>query len=147
MTSLPENPYLDEVFAGVYDVQWPPPEAGEVDIPLLLDYAAAQGGPVLELACGTGRVVLPLARAGHLVTGIDSSPQMLAQARAKLAPEPEEVRQRVTLVHGDMRDFHRELLYLLEQCGFRVVERFGGWDREPFNEKAQRQILVAAKIG
>jgi len=46
---------------------------------------------VLELGCGTGRVLLPLARAGHDVTGIDASAAMLARCRAKLAREPASV--------------------------------------------------------
>jgi SAM-dependent methyltransferase len=59
---------------------------------------------VLELGCGTGRLTLPLARAGHRVIGVDLSPAMLTRARAKLAGEPEEVRGRVTLLEGDVRD-------------------------------------------
>jgi SAM-dependent methyltransferase len=58
---------------------------------------------VLELACGEGRITLPLARAGFQVTGVDSSPQMLDRLRAHLDHEPEAVRRRVTLVQGDMR--------------------------------------------
>jgi SAM-dependent methyltransferase len=59
---------------------------------------------VLELGCGTGRLTLPLARAGHRVIGVDLSPAMLTRARAKLAGEPDEVRGRVTLLEGDVRD-------------------------------------------
>src|SRR2546422_1167835 len=60
---------------------------------------------VLELGCGTGRVLLPLARAGHDVTGIDASAAMLARCRAKLAREPASVRDRVALYEGDVRAF------------------------------------------
>ena len=45
--------------------------------------AAAGGGPILELGCGTGRVLLPLARAGYEITGLDLSAQMLERCRAK----------------------------------------------------------------
>jgi SAM-dependent methyltransferase len=54
------------------------------DLPLYLALARRYGGPVLELACGTGRLVLPLAAAGFDVVGLDRSPAMLALARAKL---------------------------------------------------------------
>ncbi|MFH1566390.1 MAG: class I SAM-dependent methyltransferase, partial [Gemmatimonadota bacterium] len=65
----------------------------------------ACGGPVLELGCGTGRVLLPVARAGVAVTGLDVSEGMLAVCRRHLAAEPEEVQARVALHRGDMRDF------------------------------------------
>ena len=41
------------------------------------------GGPVLALACGTGRVGIPIARLGIAVTGLDIAPGMLEQARRK----------------------------------------------------------------
>ncbi len=65
--------------------------------------AVEAGGPVVELACGTGRLTLPLARRlaglGQTMTGLDNSPAMLARARAKAAGIA------VTLVEGDMRSF------------------------------------------
>ena len=61
--------------------------------------------PVLELGCGTGRVTLPIARAGHSIVGVDSSSAMLERFRAKLAAEPPDVRARVTLHEADVRDF------------------------------------------
>jgi SAM-dependent methyltransferase len=69
------------------------------DLPILEAYAARTGGPVLELGCGTGRALVPLAQAGYAVTGVDLSPDMLrrAQARADAA----QVSERVTLVQGD----------------------------------------------
>ncbi|MGW8319515.1 MAG: class I SAM-dependent methyltransferase, partial [Candidatus Promineifilaceae bacterium] len=75
------------------------------DIPLVIELAQEAADPVLELGCGTGRLLLPLARAGHEVVGLDNSPAMLDLARAKLAKEPAEVRQRVTLVTADMAMF------------------------------------------
>ena len=67
--------------------------------------AAAGGGPILELGCGTGRVLLPLARAGFEITGLDLSAQMLERCRAKLQAEPPEVRGRVRLLRADMTSF------------------------------------------
>ena len=51
---------------------------------------APDDGTILELACGTGRVLLPLARAGREIVGLDLSAQMLARCRAALAGEPDE---------------------------------------------------------
>lgn len=73
------------------------------DIPLLRALAADLGGGVLEIGCGSGRLLLPLARDGHHVTGIDSSPEMLARAELRLAAEPPEVRARVRLANADVK--------------------------------------------
>ena len=72
------------------------------DIGFILALAARNRGPVLELGCGTGRVLLPLARAGCRVTGVDNSVAMLDRARRRLAKEPASVRDRVSLLAGDM---------------------------------------------
>ena len=58
----------------------------------------------LELGVGTARVAIPLARAGVRVVGLDNSEYMLEVAREKLAKEPKAVRDRVTLMRGDMRN-------------------------------------------
>lgn len=71
------------------------------DVSFYLDQALAGGGPVLEIGCGTGRLSIPLARAGHEVWAVDVSAGMLAQLQAKLAEEPEAVRQRVHVVRQD----------------------------------------------
>jgi SAM-dependent methyltransferase len=65
------------------------------------DCAALYGDPILELAVGTGRIAIPLAQAGHQVTGIDLSAAMLAEARRKAA----EQQISLTLQQGDMRAF------------------------------------------
>lgn len=53
------------------------------DVDLYLALAEAAQGPVLELAAGSGRVAVPLARAGHAVTAVDHDAQMLARARGR----------------------------------------------------------------
>jgi SAM-dependent methyltransferase len=60
------------------------------------------GGPVLELACGSGRITLPLAKAGLHVTGVDRSEAMLAIARRKLAALSASVQERLALTNQDM---------------------------------------------
>jgi SAM-dependent methyltransferase len=96
------NRYEDPWTAEIYDYQT---EGVAGDVDFWLDLARQAGGNVLELACGTGRVVIPLARGGVRVTGLDISPNMLAVARRKLNEEPPEVIERVALVGGDMREF------------------------------------------
>lgn len=76
------------------------------DVGFFVEAARRAGGPVLEVGCGTGRVLIPTARAGVEIAGLDASPRMLSACRAKLSAEPEAVRARVTgLVEGDMRAF------------------------------------------
>ena len=72
------------------------------DLPFWLEQAGQHGGPILELACGTGRVAIPLAEAGFEVSGIDLSPVMLATAAEKAARRGVDV----NWVQGDIRDFH-----------------------------------------
>lgn len=61
---------------------------GRRDVPFWRRVASGAGGPVLELGCGTGRVSLPLARAGVNLVGVDRSAPMLDQARRRLTKSP-----------------------------------------------------------
>ena len=74
------------------------------DIGLVLSLAA-KGAPVLELGCGTGRLILPLVRAGYAVTGVDRSLPMLLRAKEHIAKESVAVRERIQLLCADMVDF------------------------------------------
>jgi SAM-dependent methyltransferase len=71
------------------------------DIPFYLAQARAAEGPVLELGCGTGRLTIPLAKAGIPMTGLDISEPMLQEARAKAAAAGVDV----TWVEADCREF------------------------------------------
>ena len=95
-----DQPWGDAALARLYDA-FP----FEADLPLYLELARAEGGRVLELACGTGRVLVPLAEAGNRVVGLDASPHMLALAREKLAAAGPAAAARARLVQGDMRCF------------------------------------------
>jgi SAM-dependent methyltransferase len=55
------------------------------------------------MGCGTGRILLPLARAGVVISGMDRSLAMLQRLSTALHREPAEVRKRVTTIHGDIR--------------------------------------------
>jgi SAM-dependent methyltransferase len=79
--------------------------SGEAEVAWYLDKVRAFGGPVLDLACGTGRLALILAREGFQVTAIDQSAGMLRVFQDKLAAEPDEVRQRIRIRVQRMVDF------------------------------------------
>jgi len=64
--------------------------------------ADERGGPVLDLGCGTGRLMLPLLGDGHVVVGVDHAPAMLARAAARLGRLPPSRRGRALLVRGDL---------------------------------------------
>ncbi|MDP6421030.1 MAG: class I SAM-dependent methyltransferase [SAR202 cluster bacterium] len=74
------------------------------DVEFYLSEIRRAGSPVLELGCGTGRMLVPIALEGIDVVGLDMAPAMLDIARAKVAALPDQVRDRVEIVHGDMRD-------------------------------------------
>jgi SAM-dependent methyltransferase len=93
-----------------------------VDLPFYLELAEQHRGPILEIACGTGRVLLPIARKGIEIHGVDNSRPMLKILENSLAREPRDVRQRVTLHEGDMRDFRLAAQYPLVIIPFRPMQ-------------------------
>jgi SAM-dependent methyltransferase len=94
-----------EVFARFYDA-FRPERAGELDFYRL--QAAAVGGGALEIGCGTGRVLIPVARSGVEIWGLDASRAMLGvleAAVARLEPVVPGLSARIVLRQGDMRRF------------------------------------------
>lgn len=71
------------------------------DIPFYVEEAKCAGGPVLELACGTGRLTIPIAQSGVEITGLDLSPSMLAHARTKA----DAAGVKIDFVESDCRSF------------------------------------------
>jgi SAM-dependent methyltransferase len=71
------------------------------DVPFWQRLAVAQSGPVLELGCGTGRIAVPVAKAGAELVGVDRSAPMLAKARRRLRRAG--LADQVLLVRGDIR--------------------------------------------
>src|SRR6186997_1849648 len=81
------------------------PYRERADVSFFVEAAREAGSPILEVGCGTGRVLIPTARAGLEIVGLDLSPHMLAVCREHLGQESETVRSRVQLVQADMRHF------------------------------------------
>src|SRR5215472_8373082 len=105
--------YYDQAYAVKKDL---------LDLPFYLDLARRIGGPVLELACGTGRVLLPIAREGIAIHGIDNSVPMLNALRKNLQREPKDVRELVSVIEGDMRTFRSNRQYPLVIIPFRPLQ-------------------------
>ncbi len=80
------------------------------DLPFWLELAAQTGDPILELGCGTGRVLIPLAKAGNHIVGVDHDPAMLRALQAgiglQVTPAP-------ALIVADIRRFHFALQFPL----------------------------------
>ncbi len=99
-----------DMFADVYDLQY---GTTTMDLDFYLEEARAAQPPVLELACGTGRVTLPIAQAGVPIVGVDSSVRMLDKGQAKareLGDLP------VRWLQADMRSFCLE-----ERFGLAII--------------------------
>jgi SAM-dependent methyltransferase len=80
------------------------------DLPFWLSLARRLGGPILELGCGPGRVLMALARKGFDVDGLDRDPEMLRRAEQCLT---EKLRGRIHLIEGDLRQFSLDRRYRL----------------------------------
>src|SRR5438034_7793847 len=94
------------------------------DVPFYVGLAREADGPLVELAIGTGRVAIPVAQAtGRPVIGIDSSPAMLEQARARAA----EAGVELVLHEADMRDLALDEPAALIYCPFRALLHLPTW--------------------
>jgi SAM-dependent methyltransferase len=89
------------------------------DVDFYVDRALASGGPMVELAVGTGRIAIPVARAGIRVIGVDASPAMLAVART--AAEQVGVAEQLDLRLGDLREPPVSERVPLVVCPFRSL--------------------------
>jgi SAM-dependent methyltransferase len=105
--------YYDPAYAAKKDL---------ADVPFYLELAKRIGGPVLELACGTGRVLLPIAREGIAIHGVDNSDAMLDVLRDKLGIESKDVKELVSIYEGDMRTFRSNRTYPLILIPFRPMQ-------------------------
>lgn len=109
-------PFVAEFYDPVYD------SLARRDVDFYVDCARKANGPVLELGCGTGRVLIPTSQAGCQITGLDVSSYMLDRCREKLAAQPQDVRSRVRLVQADMTAFDMGDKYALITIPFRPFQ-------------------------
>jgi SAM-dependent methyltransferase len=113
--------YEDYPFAAEF-YDYVVPYRDRQDVGFFVELARQSAGPVLEVGCGTGRVLIPTARAGIEIVGLDSSASMLAVCRQKLARESAEVQARAQLVEGDMRNFSLGRQFRLVTIPFRPFQ-------------------------
>ena len=98
------------------------PYAARDDVQFFVDCAKGCSGPVLEIGCGTGRVLVPTAQAGVEITGLDRSPYMLAVCQARLDDQADFTRSRARVVEADMRRFEIDEQFGLVTLPFRSFQ-------------------------
>jgi SAM-dependent methyltransferase len=131
----------DEAFAERYD-EW----AAEMtaDVAFYVELARNADGPLVELAVGNGRVAIPVAlAASRPVIGIDSSPAMLEQARARAG----EAGVELDLHEADMRDFSLDEPAALVYCPFRALLHLPTWaDRRRTFERVAASLRAGGRF-
>jgi SAM-dependent methyltransferase len=98
------------------------------DIAFYVEESARVDGKILELASGTGRVLIPIARTGKTIVGVEHSRKMLDRCREKVAAEPSAVRDRIALYDADMRDFALADRFALAIMPFRPMQHLTSID-------------------
>lgn len=112
------------------------------DVPFYVELARDAAEPIVELAVGSGRVAIPIAReTGKRVLGLDSSPAMLAVARERAAGLPVELRE------ADMRDLEVEEPVELVICPFRALLHLPTWrDRRLVFERVAASLRPGGRF-
>jgi SAM-dependent methyltransferase len=131
----------DDAYASRYD-EWASDMTA--DIPFYVELAREAEGPLVELAIGNGRVAIPVAQAtGQRVIGIDASPPMLEQARARAA----EAGVELDLRQADMRDLVLDEPAALIYCPFRAMFHLPTWaDRRRTFERVAASLLPGGRF-
>jgi len=129
---MKEYDRLDAAFYDYYSL------GVEGDVQFYVEEARQSGSPVLEIGCGTGRILLPVAESGSSIVGLDRAPAMLAILRQKLSKYSAETQRRVELLEGDMRNFSLGRRFKLITIPYRAFLHL-------LTPKDQRQALTCIR--
>jgi len=139
---MSQRPWYEELFGDVYLRAWIPlhsPERTAEQVEGIIKLLNLPfGSSILDLACGFGRIAVPLAQRGFRVTGLDLSKQLLEQAEqaAHAAEVP------VRLIHSDMREIPFEGEF---DAVINIFTSFGYLETEEEDLKVLRQVHKALK--
>ncbi len=125
----------DRLDAAFYDYYSPGVEG---DVQFYVEEAKKAGSSVLEVGCGTGRILLPIAESGIAIVGVDRAPAMLSLLRQKLAKYSPDTPSRVELIEGDMRNFSLGRRFKLVTIPYRAFLHL-------LTPKDQRQALLCIR--
>ncbi len=122
----------------IYDLENAP---SDLDESFYLSLAHEVGGPVLELGCGTGRMTIPMAKAGLEITGLDVTSAMLEQARRKAGDLP------IQWMEADVRSFHlgRQFNFIFE-CGSVFMHMLSNADQRAFLQHVYEHLADAGRF-
>lgn len=107
------------------------------DVPFWQTLAHTSPGPLLELGCGTGRILLPLLETHQTLAGLDSDPHMLAYFRTQLPPQGP---PNLTLHQGDMRAFTLPQRFDLILLPCNTFSTFPAPEREQIAQTVARHL-------
>lgn len=119
----PRDPFADAL---LYDWEY---RRRRDDVRFYSTLADERGGPILDLGCGTGRLMVPLLRAGHVVVGIDRAPAMLARAVGRVGRLAPRFRRRAVLLRGDLRQLPVRRRFQFAIAAFHTIQHLAT-DRE-----------------
>jgi SAM-dependent methyltransferase len=112
------NPYRD---AALYDREY---RGRRADVAFYRGLAGERGGPILDLGCGTGRLLIPLLRDGHPVVGVDLSPSMLSRAAGRKRRLAAPRRGAGLLLRADLRRLPVRGPFPLVIMAFHTIQHF-----------------------
>lgn len=117
----PECPrYEHEILAWEYDQRMSELAPGELE--WYLTYGDRANGPILELACGSGRLLIPIARAGYEIDGVDISKAMLARLGSRIRLLDRKTQSRISLYRADMAEFRPKRHYAMALIGLNSLQ-------------------------
>lgn len=122
-----------DLIAPFYDIEH---AAFDDDLDMYRNFAEMCTGSLLELACGSGRLLIPLASEGYTITGVDTSEKMLSLAHERL--QEAQLSSRVTLVQQDMTTLRLSQKFCL---AFVALGSFAHLT----SRRAQQQALAAVR--
>jgi len=123
--------YYDEFTAAVYEQEY---SVSAKETLFYINIAEQTGGPILELGCGTGAILLPLVEKGFTVVGVDSSEFMLNVLKRKIERVNNKNKLKITLFKSRMEDFETS-----HQFNLIIIANKG------VNQDNMKRIIVEAK--
>ena len=126
------------------EVIWHDVECGgyAADLAAWRGLAEEAAGPILEFGCGTGRVCLDLARAGHDVTGVDRSPALVAELRRRAAAAKLDLAAEV----ADVRRLELARDFSLVLAPMQLAHLFGAGGRESMLHGAATHLRAGGRV-
>ncbi|HLF91473.1 MAG TPA: class I SAM-dependent methyltransferase [Anaerolineales bacterium] len=107
------------------------------DLPFWQSLAKEYDGPVLELGCGTGRILLTLTGESRRLTGLDTDPNMLVYLRETI---PSQALANVNIIHADMRTFDLPERFALVILPCNTYSTFTAPEREQIARTVRRHL-------